>query len=99
MAPFGSLGRWIVSWLLRSASPAAGRWRQRLSRQLFVAVGGVVDEGGNDDRVLAHVLFLDALVAVHVGVVRPRVVLHVVLDELESGQAHPIERLVIRASG
>ncbi len=45
-----------------------------------------------------HVRFLDPLVHVHVRVVRPRVVLDRVLNELESGQADGVERQVIGAT-
>src|SRR5690348_14648815 len=61
----------------RDGATAGGglRSRQRLARQLLLAIGGLVDEGGDDHRVLAHVRFLDSFVAVHVGVVRAGVVL------------------------
>jgi hypothetical protein len=74
---------------------SAGGSRQRLARQPLVAVRRVVDEGRDDHGVLAHILFLDPFVRVHVRVVRARVVLDVVLDELEARQADSIEGLMI----
>jgi len=68
-----------------SASAARLRARQRLARQLLFAVRRLADEGGNDYRVLAHVRFLDPLVAADVREMRAGVVLDGVLDELKPG--------------
>src|SRR5688572_20946681 len=85
-----------LHYLLRPAA-AALRLRQRLARQLLVAVGRVIHEGRDDDGVLLHVGGLDALVDVHVRVVRPAVVLDRILDELEAREPYRVERLMIRA--
>ena len=71
----------------------------RLARQLLIHHGRVVDEGGHDHRGLLHVVGLDPIEDVLVGVVSPRVVLDLVLDELEAGQADAVERLVVGAAG
>ena len=51
------------------------------------------------DGGLLHVVGLDAVVDVLVRVVGPGVVLDLVLDELEAGQADAVERLVVGAAG
>src|SRR5207245_309537 len=73
-------GSWEVAWWLRL--------RQRLARKHFVAVGGHVDERGDDDGHLLHVGFLDAFVNVHVGMMGARIVVQGILDELKAGQAN-----------
>src|SRR5207249_2942021 len=78
--------------------PLAGDrgWRRRLPRHGLagehrVPRGRVIDERGHDDRGLHHVLALDPVVQVHVRVVAARLVVGLVLDELEAGQAHRVE--------
>ena len=87
-------------------SPTAGRVPAAgsalgagLAGQLLVHHGGVVHEGGHDRGGLLHVLGLDAVEDVLVGVVGPGVVLDLILDELEAGQADAVERLVVGAAG
>ena len=75
------------------------RLGKRFAGEHFVAVGGEVDEAGDDDGHLLHVGFLDAFVDVHVGVVRARVVVHRILDELEAGEADGVVRKMIGAAG
>ena len=75
------------------------RFRQRLARQHLGAIGRVVDKRSDDGRRLHQVAGLDAVVDVHIGVVRARVVVHRVLNELEAGQAHGVERKVVGAAG
>src|SRR5262245_11012362 len=73
-----------VSMPARAPSTRRRGLRKRLARQHLIAVGREVHERGDDDGVLAHVLVLDALVDVHVRVVRARAVLDRILDELEA---------------
>src|SRR5882762_6639281 len=75
------------------------RLRERLAREHFVAVGGHVDEGSDDDGHLLHVGLLDALVDIHVGVMRTGVVVHGVLNELETGKADGVVGKVIGSAG
>src|SRR5438270_8360826 len=72
--------------------------RRGLARELLVAHGGLVDEGGHDDGGLLHVVLLYALVGVLGRVVRARVVVNRVLYELEAGQADGVEREVVGAA-
>src|SRR5204863_4195735 len=69
------------------------------SRQFFVAHGGVIDEGGHDDGGLLEVILRGAVEYVHVGMVRARAVLQRILDELETGEADSVERLVVGPAG
>ena len=55
-------------------------------------------ERRDDDGVAHHVVGLNALVDVHVRVVRARVVLDRILDELKPRQSDGVERLVIGAA-
>ena len=59
----------------------------------------LIHERRDDDRVAHHVVRLDPLVDVHVRVVRPRVVLDRILDELKARQPDRVERQVIGAAG
>ena len=93
------------NWLLiiaarssRALDQAAALFRERLPRQLLVAVRRVVDERRDNDGVLHHVLRRHVLVDVHVGVVRAREVIDVVLHELEAGKAHGVECHVVGAA-
>src|SRR5205814_8259884 len=72
--------------------------RRGLARELLVAHGRLVDEGGHDDGGLLHVVLLYALVRVLRRVVRARVVVNRVLYELEAGQADGVEREVVGAA-
>src|SRR5580692_12925930 len=95
--------------MFRAASKAASRkasedtrgawfW-QWFALDHFVAVGGQVDEARDDDRHLLHVWFLNALVDVHVGVMRARVVVHGILDELEAREPDGVVRKMVGAAG
>src|ERR1035437_7620620 len=83
-----------------TAAAAAGRLRsrQRFARQLLRPHRRQVHHRRFNRRHLQHVRRLYAVVRVHVGVVRARLVIHHVLDELEARQAHAVEGLVIRAA-
>ena len=86
------------SYVVRSiAASAAPGWlrsrRQWLARKQVGPGRGVVDERRDDGRHLPEVGRLDAIVDVHVRVVRPRVVLDRILDELKAGQSHGIEEV------
>src|ERR1051326_6795923 len=72
--------------------------RRGLARELLVAHGGLVDEGGHDDGGLFHVVLLYALEGVLRRVVRARAVVYLVLYELEAGQADVVERDVVGAA-
>src|SRR6266850_2922340 len=78
----------------RGPPGSPGRWK-RLARQPLVAIGGVVHERRDDDRVLHHVLRLDPFVQIHVRVMRVTAVFHRVLDELEAREPDLVERDVI----
>src|SRR5262245_55484876 len=81
-----------------SALPGRRRFWQRLPWQFVVAIGGVVRERGDDHGVAHHVLRLNPLVDVLVRVVRARVVLDLVLNELKARKSNRIVRLVIRST-
>ena len=72
---------------------------QALARKFFVEISGVVDEGGDDGGGLFEIIRLHAIVNVLVGMVGARVVIHRVLNELETRQPDAIERLMIGAAG
>src|SRR6185369_17988807 len=82
-----------------TASATGLRRRQILAGQFLGAGGSVIDEGRFDDRHLLHVGLLDAVVNIHVGVMGASVVVHRVLDELEAGETHAVEGLVVGAAG
>src|SRR5262245_49408085 len=86
--------------LRRSGRLRGSRVRgERLSRHHSIAHGRVVRERRHDRRSLHQVVLLQPLVEIHVGVMGPRFVLQLVLDELEGRQPHFVERLVIGAAG
>src|SRR5690242_6548247 len=84
---------------LERAGALGARLLRRFAWNHFVAVGRQVHERSYDHRHLLHIRLLDAFVDIHVGVVRARVVIERVLDELKPGQAHGIERKMIGAAG
>jgi hypothetical protein len=59
------------------------RFRKRAARQQGVAVGDVVEDGGQHHRRLLHVVLHQIVRTIEVGVVRAAVVVQPVLDELE----------------
>src|SRR6266850_1180634 len=75
------------------------RCRQWLTWQLFITVRCKVHERSHDDRIFHHIRALNAFVHIHVGMMRPAVVFHRVLYELEAGQTHGVERKMIGAAG
>ena len=72
---------------------------QGLSGQHLVAHGCVVDEDRLDRRGLFQVGGAEFFVDVHVGVVGAGFVVEFVLDELEAGDSHRIERKVVGTAG
>src|SRR6185436_14712643 len=71
------------------------RRRKRLARQLLVAHRRFIREHGHDRRVLDHVVALNAIEEVHVRMVRARIVLQPLDQELERRDADVVERHVI----
>src|SRR5580704_14986489 len=61
----------------------------------LLAHGGVINKGRHDGRGLHHIAWLHAIVHIHIGVMRPRVVLHRILHETEAGESDIVERRVI----
>ena len=57
----------------------------------MVAHGSVVDKDGLDGGDLLQIGRHEMFVRVHVGVVRARLVVRVVLDELKAGKADAVE--------
>ena len=72
---------------------------QRLARHHLVALGGVVDKDGLDGGDLLQVGRLQPLHDILVGVMGAALVVEIVLDELETGNADRIEAQVIGAAG
>src|SRR4051812_31600526 len=73
--------------------------REWLAWQHLVAHRGIEDEDGFHGRGLGQVFLLQALVRIHIGVVRTAAVIKRVLDELESRYAHGVKGLVVSAAG
>src|SRR6266571_1815078 len=67
------------------------RLGERLAGQHAFTGGRVIYERRDDGRDLHQVAPLDAIVDVHVGVMRARLVLDRVLDELEAWKSHGVE--------
>src|SRR4051812_31066168 len=72
--------------------------RRGLARKLRVEHRGLIDEGCHDSCGLLHVVRLYALVRVLRRVVRARVVLNLVLYELETGESNRVEGDVVCAA-
>src|SRR5688572_3418839 len=72
--------------------------RNRLPRQLLIAVRRQIHEHRHRRGVVLHVIRHQPLVRIHVRVVRARAVGHRILDELEARKAHGVEREVIGAT-
>src|SRR5437773_8638157 len=68
---------------------------RRLVRNLAIEIRGVVREGRHDDRRLLNVFLLQPLDRVHVGVVGADVVVHVILNRIESRHTRVDEAEVI----
>src|SRR5262245_61095763 len=95
-----SRSRWTWETCSRSPTrPPPVASVDHLPRHPLVHHRGVVDEGSKDRRGLLHVFRLDTVKDVHVRMMRPRVVVEPVLDELETRQANVIERDVVRGTG
>src|SRR5690554_980282 len=75
------------------------RLDHRLARHALLARGRVPGKGGHDRRGLLQVLRLGVVPGVQVRVVHVGEVVETVLDELEAGQAHPVEGDVVGAAG
>ena len=71
-----------------TATAASLRFRHRLARNHLCPRGRVVDEPRLNRRGLFQVVWLQAVIDVHVGVVRARAILQRILNELEGGQPH-----------
>src|SRR5262245_61301631 len=71
---------------------------QGFARQLVVTHGCVIDKGRYDRCSLLHILFLDAVIDVHVGVMCAASVLNGILNELEAWNPDCVEREMIGAS-
>jgi len=67
------------------------RLGHRDARHHLLAHGGVIDEGGHDGRGLHHITWLHAIVYIHIGMMRPSVVLHRILQETEAGKSNEVE--------
>src|ERR1700693_3674039 len=63
------------------------------------AHGGVINEGCHDGRALHHITRLHAIVYIHIGVMRSRVVLHWILHKTEAGESDIVERCMVGAAG
>src|SRR3989442_5552400 len=61
------------------------------ARQHLVAHGCVINETGDDDRRLFQILRQQAVINVHVGMMRARFVLNRILNKLESRNANSVE--------
>src|SRR5260221_13398283 len=75
------------------------RLRKRFAREHLIPHGGVVHKRRDDGRGLHQVAQLNAIVHIHVGVMRASGVLHRVLNELKAGEPHGVEGLMIRPGG
>ena len=73
-----------------------GEW---FAGEHLVALGGVVDEDRLYGGELLEVGGLEALDGVFVGVVGAGFVVHIVLNELEAGEADGVEAEVVGAAG
>src|SRR4051794_26983177 len=82
-----------------TATACAAGGGEVFAGQLVGTRGSLINEEGFDDRHLLNIGLLNALVRVHVGVVRASVIVHRVLDELEGGQTDRVVGLVVRAGG
>lgn len=69
------------------------------ARQQLVAHSGVIGEGGRDHRGLHQILALSVIEDVQVGVMGTSVVVEVILNELEAGQADGVECDVVGTAG
>ena len=78
-----------------AASDAYPSRRHRFAGQQLVVRCRVVREARQHDRRLHEVIALDAVERVHVRVMRPRVVLEPILNELERRNADVVERHVV----
>ena len=73
--------------------------RECFARQHLLARGSVIDKNSFDGGSLRQVLFLKALIGIHIGVVGARSVIETILNELKAGNADRVERLVVCAAG
>src|SRR4029077_1774988 len=89
-------GHYVFEWLLTLWLEFG--MRQRLTREHLVAHGRVVNKSCFHERGLSEILGLQALVGVHVRMMRARAVIERILDELKTGQNDAAERFVIRAA-
>src|SRR4051794_15462815 len=109
-APFGHLLAWffhllrgsLLSWHYMLQRRLALFLRlgmgQRFARQHLVAHRSVVYEDRLDGSRLREIVWLQAFVQIHVGVMRARSVIQRVLNELEARNPDGVKCLVIRAS-
>ena len=81
----------FIRLLARGPGSGSPRLRQWLPWQQTVAIRRVISERGDDHRVLHQIFSLEPIVDVHVGVMRNRVVLDLILHELETWQANVVE--------
>src|SRR5690242_9884387 len=68
------------------------------ARKHLVAYRRVIHKICDDDRHLPHIVELQPIVNVHIGVMGAGIVFNWILDELESGDPDRIEGQVVRAS-
>jgi len=73
------------------------RFGQGLSWQHFWTIGGMKDERGHNGRGLHQIARLDALINIHVRVMRSSFVFHGVLNELKTRQPDRVEGKMISA--
>ena len=69
------------------------------SRQLLIAHSSVINKCRHDGADLLQVIGTQVIVRIHVGMVGTCIVLHGILDKLETGQAHCIKCLVVGTTG
>src|SRR5579859_6419498 len=93
-----SVARWLLIPTLSLRRSRRQFFLDGLAREHLIAHRRVIDEVGNNHSDLPQILELHTIVNIHIRVMRARLVLDRVLDELESWNAYCIEREVIRSA-